>query len=87
MELDAQLSSLLTSALRNRGAAAAAAPLSRSAAQSNVARAGELAARRDGLWQAEGAPPPAVLFSRAAGAALLGGCAVPAPCANRTTSG
>ena len=45
------------------------------------------AARRDGLWQAEGAPPPAVLFRRAAGAALLGGCAVPAPCANRTTSG
>ena len=43
------------------------------------------AARRDGLWQAEGAPPPAVLFRRAAGAALLGGCAVPAPCANRTS--
>ena len=42
MELDAQLSSLLTSALRNRDAGAAAAPLSRSAAQSNVARAGEL---------------------------------------------
>ena len=43
------------------------------------------AARRDGLWQAEGAPPPAVLFRRAAGAALLGGCAVPAPCANRSS--